>query len=146
MTKEPLIHEVLTLANRETTAAAVAEVLKKNNSLGLRDILRAALDESIVFELPVGAPKFESGENHTDGTVPSNLARRTPELAYMVKGGPGARMHPTKRESLFIGILETVDPRDSEMLILVKDKKLAEKWPNVTKDAVKLAFPKLIAK
>ena len=119
--------------------------LKKNNSLGLRDILRAALDESIVFELPIGAPKFESGESHTDGSVPSNLSRRTPDLAYMVKGGPGAKMHPAKRESMFIGLLESVHPKDSELLILVKDKKLAEKWPNVTKEAVKLAFPKLIS-
>ena len=52
--KQLLISEVITLANKEATPQAVAEVLKKNNSLGLRDILRAALDESIVFELQIG--------------------------------------------------------------------------------------------
>ena len=43
-------------------------------------------------------------------------------------------------------MLEGIDPKDSEMLILVKDKKLHEKWPNITKDVVRKAFPKLIRK
>jgi hypothetical protein len=144
--KEMLISEVLDLANKQTDPQQVSAVLKQHNSLGLRDVLRASLDDSIVWNLPTGAPKYESSENHTDGTVPSNLIVRTGELVYMVKGGQGDGLHPARRENLFIALLEGIHPRDSEMLILSKDKKLNEKWPNVTKEAVKLAFPKLIAK
>lgn len=143
--KPLLISEVLDLANRQATQDETIKVLQANNSLGLRDVLRSALDDSIVWNLPTGAPPFKSPES-TDGSMPSNLIRRTPELAYMVKGGPGDKLHPARRESLFLGLIEGIDPRDARMLILAKDKKLAEKWPNITKDVVKRAFPKLIAK
>lgn len=143
--KEPLISEILTEANNKATRDETVKVLKQHNSLGLRDVLRASFDDTIVFDLPQGAPKYQSPES-TDGTMPSNLIRRTGELAYLVKGGPGKNLHPARREALFIGLIEGIDPRDADMLILMKDKKLSTKWTNITKEAVKLAFPTLIKK
>ena len=144
--KALLISEVIDLANKSATPEEAVKVLQQHNSLGLRDILRAALDDTIIFNLPAGAPKFESPVNHTDGEVPTNLIRRTPELTYMVKGGPGDKLHPARREGLFLAMLEGIDPKDSELLILVKDKKFNEKWPKITKAVVSKAFPKLIRK
>ena len=141
-----LISEVLDLANKQASPDVVAKALKAHNSLGLRDVLRIAFDDSITINLPTGAPSYKSPES-TDGSMPSNLIRRTPELAYLVKGHPqGDKLNPLRRESLFLGLIEGIDPRDAAMLILAKDKSFSTKWPNVTKDVVKAAFPKLLRK
>ena len=46
-----------------------------------------------------------------------------------------------KREMLFIGLLESIDKRDAELLIAVKDKKLPR---TISTKVVNLAFPGLI--
>ena len=46
-----------------------------------------------------------------------------------------------KRESLFIGLLESIDKRDAELLIKVKDQKLPR---TISTKVVNLAFPGLI--
>jgi hypothetical protein len=46
-----------------------------------------------------------------------------------------------KRESLFIGLLESIDRRDAELLIRVKDQKLPR---TISTKVVNKAFPGLI--
>jgi hypothetical protein len=43
-----------------------------------------------------------------------------------------------RRESLFITLLESVDPKDAKLLLSVKNKKLPYK--NITKDLIQEAF------
>ena len=59
---------------------------------------------------------------------------------FVKDGHPG--LTNLKRESLFITMLESVDPKDAELLIGMKDKKLPYKGINVA--IVTEAFPGLI--
>lgn len=139
--KDPqLISEILEAVEAAKTKEEKIALIKKHNSRGLRDVLRGALDPSIQWNLPLGVPKYEKAESHTDGTVPSNLIRRTNEFAYLFKGGPGDKIHPAKREALFLGLLESVAAEDGEVLVLMKDKKLHEKFPSITKEIVNSAI------
>ena len=53
-------------------------------------------------------------------------------------------MNPIKREKLFLDILETLHPDESEILVQAKDKKFKFKY--VTKKLVSDTFPNLLKK
>ena len=141
----PYIYEILhAVSNAETTEQRL-ELLKQHNSLALRDVLRAAFDDSIVFTLPKGLPKFKSGLS-TEGIAPADLRRETHRFTYFVKGGKGDKLTQLKRESMFLMLLEGIHPEDAEIVGLCKEKTLSTKFPGITKQLVKTAWPKLIEK
>jgi len=56
-----------------------------------------------------------------------------------VKGGNNS-LSSLRRETMFINILEGLHPREAEILVLVKDKKLQTKY-KITHEIVKEAYP-----
>ena len=143
--KHRLISDILHQVSLAKTNEEKVKILKANNTLALRDVLRASYDESIVFLLPEGKPPYRSFVSN-EGTSPTDLLRSTTRFTYLVKGGQGDKLTAVKRESIFISILEGIDPADAEVVCLMKDKKLQEKFPGITKDLVKQVWPKLIAR
>ena len=143
--KNPYIYEILhDVSNAETTEAKL-ELLKQHNSLALRDVLRSAFGATIVCTLPKGLPKYKSSLS-TQGIAPADLRRETHRFTYFVKGGKGDALTQLKRESMFLMLLEGIHPEDAEVVGLCKEKTLPSKFPGITKDLVKAAWPKLIAK
>jgi hypothetical protein len=59
-----------------------------------------------------------------------------------VRGG-NPTLTSLRRETMFINILEGLHPREAEILVLVKDKKLQQKY-NITKQIVSEAYPDII--
>ena len=143
MPKLSKIYEVLDAVENAKTTEERVKLLQENNSLALRDVLRAAFDSSIIFTLPAGLPSYQSSLS-TEGMAPTDLTRCTNQFTYFVKGGRGDGLSPLKRESLFLRILEGVHPRDAEIVCLVKEKKLDTKFTALSKDLVKRVWPKLI--
>lgn len=137
------ISEVLDQAARAKTKEERVAILKQNNSLGLRDVLRASFDDSIVFLLPEGAPPYKSFLSN-EGISPTDLSRETRRFSYFVRGGKGDQLTTARREKIFLSILEGIHPHDAEVVCAMKDKKLAEKFPGITKDLIKEIWPKLI--
>ena len=143
MPKPTKIYEVLdTVANAKTANDRIA-VLRSNNSLGLRDVLRAAFDPAIVFTLPTGLPTYQA-DLSKDGFSATDLMRSTKQFTYFVKGGAGDKLSSLKRESLFLRLLEGIHPRDAEIVCLIKEKKLESKYPTITTELVKATWPTLI--
>ena len=56
-----------------------------------------------------------------------------------VKGGNDA-LNNIRRESMFINILQGLHPLEAEILCLIKDKNLQEKY-KITRDVVEEAYP-----
>lgn len=133
-----LIHEVLEEAQKKRAKKDKIEILKANNSGALQDILRGTYDDRIVWLLPQGAPPPYT-PNRPEST-PSNLLRECVKFKYLVKG-PGDDVNPVKRESIFIGILEAIDPKDAVLLLDMINKKPIK---GITKEVVKEAFPNLL--
>jgi len=63
------------------------------------------------------------------------------KLYLFVEGG-SPNLKQLRRETLFVELLETVDPEDAKLLLAIKDKTLP--YPGVTLDIVNQAFPGLI--
>ncbi len=123
------------------------ELIKKHNCLALRDILKGGLDDSITWIIPLGSPPFKRPEKETPiGLTPSNLHRSSSKLRYFIAGGPGEKLQPTRREKLFIDLLESIHVREADLVIAMKDKQLKKLYPCLTKQLIKSAYQTLIVK
>ena len=137
------IDEILTKANSGRTKAEKIEVLRDNNTLALRNVLKGAFDDTIQFKIPEGTPPFKEASVHQP---PSSLKRQSPKFRYFVKDGPGDELPRLKVESMFIKVLESIHPAEAKVVVLMKDKNLESVYKTITKKLVQEAFPGLIAK
>jgi len=142
-----MIHEILEKAAEASTKEEKIKILQENNHLALRDVLRGGFDDSIEFLLPTGKPPH--GDPASFGYSKTSLYNKTKQFKYFVKGGPGENMQPAKREKLFIDILESVHPKEGELITMMKDKKFVKSnnsahYSGITKKLVQDTFPGLI--
>ena len=133
------VFEVFELFEKAKTRAEKIEVLKKHESWALKDIIRGALDPRIEWLLPKGEVPYTPSEPHN---APSSLLRKNRDFRYVVKGGVGGQMPPIKREKIFLGIVESIHPKDAELVCAMINKKLPVK--GLTVKLVQEAFPGLL--
>lgn len=139
------LKEVLDLAAEAQGRVEKSKVLLKYDSKALRNLLKAAFDDTIVFKLPKGAPPYEKADLRV--VTPAAVQRATKQLGYFVENGISPNMLQPKREKMFINFLETMHPDDAELHIAAKDKKFSIPTPlfkGVTKKLVQETWPNLI--
>ena len=132
------VHEVLIEVGAKRKKSEKIEILKKNESWALKDVIRGSMDSSIEFNLPEGTPPYTACEPHN---APANLLRENNKFKYFVKGGPGDKMLKVKRESIFLGLIEGVHPLDAELVINMVNKVTPK---GLTRPIVQEAFPGLL--
>lgn len=96
------------------------EALQAINTVNLRNLLICMYDPNVKIMLPPGDPPYKAnraGEN--EGT----LWRELRKLQYLVEGQGGENLRAYKREQLYLTMLETVDPEDAELLIMMANKR-----------------------
>jgi hypothetical protein len=130
------IAEVLKMVSEQKTKEEKINVFRKNDSSALRTVLKYALDPTVKWALPPGAPPYKPAPYLDQQAMLYSEARR---LYLFIEGG-NSNLTPLKRETLFIGLLESIDPEDAKVLLSAKDKKLK----GVTAAIVNEAFPGLI--
>lgn len=134
--------EILEKVSAAKSRADKINLLKKyNDNWALKDILRGTFDDAVQWLLPSGPVPYEPApfDSH-----PSEWSQHNKKLANFVKGGPGQQMNTIKREKMFLDILETIHPRDAELLVGMINKKMPIK--GITKKLTQEAFPNLILK
>ena len=134
----PLLSEVLAKVSKQRTKAKKIQVLKENESLHLKAILIWNFDDTVVSVLPEGEVPFNKNEAPA-GTEHTYLAHEWKVLYNFVKGGNDF-LRPVKREQLFLQLLEGLHPDEADIVCLVKDKNLTEKY-KLTRPVVEEAFP-----
>lgn len=134
------VYEVLERIAKAKTKKEKVEILQQNNSGALRDICRGTFDNSIVWLLPEGQPPYTANKPES---VPSDLHRECRLFAYLVKGGKGPDLVQVRREKIFIGILESIHPKDASVVIDMINKKAPK---GLTRAVVEEAFPNLLLK
>jgi len=114
------------------------KILRDNQGFVLNTILQAAFDPRIVFGLPEGAPPYQADDGDPAESLNrlSTVVRELPMLLANDK-----RIDMLRKETKFIGILESVNERDAKIIIAMKDKKLTEICPELTLDLVREAIP-----
>ena len=134
----PLLSEVLTKVSKQRTKAKKIQVLKENESLHLKSVLIWNFDDSVVSVLPEGPVPYDKNEAPA-GTEHTYLAHEHKLLYNFIKGGNDF-LKPVKREQLFLQLLEGLHEDEAEVICLMKDKKLTDKY-KITKAVVTEAFP-----
>ena len=109
------------------------------NNKALIQILHACFHPEVKFVLPDGAPNFTKLEKSVDAQ--GTLYREAKKL-YLFIEGLAPPMHQLRRETLFVQLLEALDPNDADLLLAVKDKKMPYK--GITYDLVAKTFPGLL--
>ena len=133
-----LISEVLQKVSNAKTKAQKVQLLQEHNTPALRSILIVNYDESVVPLLPPGEVPYEANDAPA-GTAHTNLEHEYRKLYLFFKGGSNS-LKQSKRESLFIQMLEGLHKDEAKLLVLAKDKKLQDKY-KITRACVEEAFP-----
>ena len=133
------MHEVLQKVSNAKTKAQKVKLLEEYNTPALRAILIANFDESVISMLPEGEVPYKKNEA-PEGTEHTLLAQEYRKLYLFFKGG--ANISQTRRETLFIQLLEGLHQGEAEVLCLVKDKKIGKRW-KITRQCVEQAFPSI---
>ena len=133
-----LVYEILEEVSKKKSKKDKVAILKENESWALKDVIRGSMDPTVKWNLPGGAPPYTACEPHN---APANLQRENTKFAYLVKGGKGDQLPAFKRENIFIGMLEGVDPSDAQLLVAMINKETPK---GLTKPIVEEAFPGLL--
>ncbi len=118
------------------------EVLKKRENFATKALLQLNFHPAVKWLLPPGAPPYEPAKA---GDIQSNtLHYEIKKLDYYTDPSPHSldELPMLRRESMFVGLLERLDPQDATMLIAIKDKKLSYK--GLTYKLVKDTWPDLL--
>ena len=130
------ISEILDLVKEAKDVQTKVSLLRQYDNETLRYILELAFHPNVGWWLPEGAPPYKPCEVlDTEGRLYQET--RTLPL-YLYGNRPDIKQ--VQRESLFIGLLESLHPKDASLLIAVKDKKV--EGLNVA--TINEAFPGLI--
>ena len=166
----PFAFEVLNLASTQRAKAKKVEVLQKYGDLSLKMILKWNFDTSIVSILPEGEVPYSGFDDQRNmnmklSQVISDEVRRMHEVGSFslgasdkeghttirreakhfyrfVRGGDDA-MNAIRRETMFINILEGLHPLEAEIVVLVKDGKLEDRY-KISKEVVATAYPDIV--
>jgi hypothetical protein len=160
----PFIFEILELTSKQRSNQKKVEVLKTYEHDALKTIFIWNFDPSVISLLPEGDVPYANadeqsvysgslsenlmkeasgGESATgqdlDGRGRTSLRREYQNLYHYVKGGNNG-LTTIRREMMFINLLQGLHPKEAEVVILTKDKRLSDKY-KITLDNVKEAYP-----
>ena len=134
----PFVHEIFELVSKQRTKAKKVEVLQEQRCDAITSLLIWNFDDSVISLLPEGEVPYERNEVPV-GTDHTSLRKEWKNLYHFVKGGNDS-LSKTRRESMFIQMLEGLHPHEADILCLVKDKSLSSRF-KITKEVVAQAYP-----
>jgi hypothetical protein len=136
--KGETVHEIFTKINNAKDKPKKIEVLKRYDQPYIRQLLKAAFDPKIKWILPEGTPPYIANEAPI-GTEHTLLKNETRRLYLFIEGGDNT-ISKTRKETLFIQMLEGLHQSEAEVLINVKDKKLNKVYKGLTAEMIKESF------
>ena len=164
---KPFAFEVFYLASKQRSKAKKVEVLKRYEDPSLKALFIWNFDETVISVLPSGEVPYTGYDDQTtySGTLTTKISEEVRKMHetgsfsmgsgdkeghttirreyvnfyHFLKGGNDA-LNNIRRETMFINILEGLHPLEAEIIVLVKDKNLEEKY-KITKEIVSEAYP-----
>ena len=134
----PLFSEIATKINNAKDKPRKLKILQEHDSVGLRQVLKGAFDPNIEWLLPPGDVPYEANEAPL-GTEHTILQQEAKRLYLFTQHGDNA-LSSTKRETLFIQMLEGLCAEEAEFLITVVNKRVNNEYKGFTANLVKDAF------
>lgn len=139
MARAIAISKILQTANDLPTKEEQIVYLKQKGNSAVITILKYALDNVVVWNLPEGNPPYKPCQFDDQEGMLHAEARR---LYLFINDTRAPAMRPLKREGLYIELLQSIDPEDAKLLLAAKNKSLP--YPKLTVDVINEAFPGLL--
>ena len=164
----PFVFEVFQIVDKQRSKAKKVEALRKFEHISITTVLFWNFEDTVISDLPKGdVPYASTGEQGSfSGTLSEKIGDAVSKMSEIgsnslgsqdqgqttirkeytkfynfMKGGNPA-LSSLRRESMFINILQGLHPLEAEILCLVKDKRLGEKY-KITKEIVSEAYPNI---
>ena len=165
----PFAFEVLEAASKQRTKARKIEVLQRYAHDSIMALLIWNFDETAISALPPGDVPYGNTreDNSMTGTLSDKINDAVDKMNEMgsaslgsqdqgkasirkeytkfynfLKGGNNG-LSNLRRETMFINILEGLHPLEAEILVLVKDGRLTDKY-KITKEIAGEAYPQIV--
>ena len=144
---KPLISEILKglteVEGKELHKARVLYLQKHKRFPALMAVLRINFDEAVVSDLPKGEPPYRK-DDAPAGMEYITLHRGFRRLKHFFNGN--SDISQTRREKLFVDLLESLNGKEAKVLLLAKERNLYDEYKGLTLKVVQDAFPGLILK
>ena len=162
----PFAFEVLEAASKQRSKAKKVQVLERYSHPSIKTLFIWNFDPTVISVLPHGEVPY--GNVSEQGSMNATLGQKINDAVGMmeemgskslgsqdqgqttirrefqnfynfVKGGNDT-LSSLRRETMFINILEGLHPLEAEIVCLVKDKRLTDKY-KIPQDVVEAAYP-----
>lgn len=137
-----LVSEIFDLVEKEPSKEGKIFLLRKHQLPILKAILHMNYEGSVNFMLPEGTPPFKKEIDTPIGYEKTTLNMELKRLYIWLQ--PNINISRLKKESLFIEMLEGLHHTEADIICLAKDKILHSKYPSLTMDLTKEAFPDIV--
>ena len=114
------------------------EDMQKKLNMVMVELLKFNFADWVWLDLPEGTPPYKELNGGPDLAYEKLVSQRTSRMfsIWMNK-----EVKQIKRESLFIEYLESLYAEEAKLLVAIKDKKVSEMFPNITRELFDAAFP-----
>tara|TARA_R110000796_G_scaffold56071_2_gene130271 strand:- start:583 stop:1035 length:453 start_codon:yes stop_codon:yes gene_type:complete len=133
------ISELLTEVSKLPGRKDKIDMLCREHSIVLENLIDLCFNPNLKFLLPEGAPPYTPATKAQGFEM--MLYANIRKFGVFLESGPYPTMTPHKREVQFVEFLETLDPDDALLVISVKDKKMPYK--GITRKLFEEAWPAL---
>lgn len=136
------IYEILDDFKKATTREAKINVLRKNDCVMLQEVLYCTFTPHIQFYTIDYPPGYKADLDAPPGMGHSHLGVEMRKMYLFMKGHPASKdLSIEKRNELLCRLLESLEPREAEIVISMFRKNLPA--VDLNADLVREAFPKL---
>jgi len=135
---ELLISEILDKVSKIKAKKDKVNLLKEYNSDSLRMVIKSSFDPKIKWALPAGEVPYKQNDAPI-GTEHNVLAYEARKLYHFLEGGNND-ISQSKRETMFVQMLEGLHESEADVLVAAKDKILHQKYKGLSDNVVKEAF------
>ncbi len=116
----------------------IAVLEKHKNNIALRDVCQGSVDDRVVWLIPAGTVPYTPSRPES---APATLLNKNREFQYFHSKGPGRDLPAVRRESMFLSLLESIHPKDAQIVVKMINKENLTKgltkkiiigvWPNL---------------
>ena len=131
--------ETLEMGGKAKTREEKKQILLDRENFATKAILQLNYHPDVKWKIPKGAPPYTPSDNQADASLHFEVKK----LDYYVDPSPH-NIPMLRRESMFVQLLERLDPKDAKLIIAMKDKKITYKglsyklvkdtWPDLLPD------------
>ena len=132
------VSEILTKVSKLKSKKEKVAWLKEQNTNGLRMVIKSSFDPKIKWLLPEGDVPFTRNDA-PEGTEHTDLHMEASKIFHFLEGGDND-ITQSKRETLFIQMLEGLQENDADVLVSAMNKSLHRKFKGLSDNVVKEAF------